>query len=150
MQLREAQLSDIPELQRIRHSVRENVLSNPALVTEPDYVEYLSRRGKGWVGEIDGQLAGFAIADLQGRSIWALFVRPECEGRGLGRALHDAMLRWYFSQTQETVWLSTAPNTRAEGFYQRAGWKITGLTASGELRFEMQHEVWQAATPPAD
>ncbi|GAB2863510.1 GNAT family N-acetyltransferase [Hymenobacter ruber] len=137
MKIREAQVADISQMSEIRLSVRENALSNPALVTYDDYVEYLTRRGKGWVAEVDGQLAGFAIADLQGHSVWALFVHPNFDRKGIGRALHDTMLAWYFGQTTEPVWLSTAPGTRAEGFYRRAGWRETNRTASGEVRFEL-------------
>ncbi|UOQ97047.1 GNAT family N-acetyltransferase [Hymenobacter sp. 5317J-9] len=127
----------------VRLSVRENVLNTPGLVTFADYVDHLTRRGKGWVAEADGRTVGFAIADLQGHSIWALFVHPDFAGRGAGRMLHDAMLNWYFSQTAETVWLSTAPGTRAEAFYCRAGWQFLGLLASGEAKFEMTMSLWQ-------
>ena len=146
---REARLSDIPELERVRFAVRENVLSNPALVTPADYVNYLTRRGRGWVATLaDGQtVTGFAIADLQGHSIWALFVDPAYDRRGIGKQLHRRMLDWYFGQTPEAVWLSTAPGTRAEEFYRRQGWQDVGRTSSGEVRFEMTAARWAAAAP---
>ena len=96
-----------------------------------------SHRGKGWVAEVDGRIIGFAIADLQGRSIWALFIHPDFDRQGIGRALHDIMLNWYFGQTTGPVKLSTAPGTRAAGFYRCAGWRETGHAASGEVQFEM-------------
>ena len=142
MILREAELSDIPELERVRFAVRENMLSNPSLVTPAHYADYLSRRGRGWVAEVKGQVAGFAIADLLGHSIWALFVHPDHEGQGVGKPLHQRMLDWYFAQTSETVWLSTGPGTRAEEFYRRQGWQETGRTSSGEVRFEMTAGEW--------
>ena len=64
-------------------AVKENVLSNPALVTDKDCEEYLNVRGKGWVCETDNQIIGFAIADLKENNIWALFIRPEYEGLGI-------------------------------------------------------------------
>lgn len=142
MQFREAWISDIHQIQIVRHSVRENTLSDPALVTDADCAEYLTVRGKGWVCEEEGKIVGFAIADLQDRNIWALFVRPEYEGKGIGKQLHDTMLDWYFSQTRETVWLGTAPHTRAEQFYMRAGWTAVGLVNKGEVKFEMQFDDW--------
>src|SRR5690242_6691348 len=126
MTIREALPGDIQRLSIIRNSVKENVLSNPGLVTENDYLEYLTQRGKGWVCEEDNNIAGFAIADLQDHNIWALFVKPDQEGKGVGRMLHDHMLDWYFNQTTETVWLGTAPNSRAANFYRRAGWTEIG------------------------
>lgn len=142
MLFREALSSDIPQIQIVRHTVKENVLSNPALVTDQDCEEYLTVRGKGWVCEVDNLIVGFAIADLQGHNIWALFLRPEYEGKGIGRTLHDTMLDWYFSQTRETVWLATSPGTRAESFYVKAGWMKVGVTKHGEIKFEMAYEDW--------
>jgi GNAT superfamily N-acetyltransferase len=143
MLIRQAHVADIESLTEIRFAVRENMLNNPALVTYDDYVDYLTRRGKGWLAEEAGRIVGFAIADLQGHSIWALFVHPDFDRRGIGRVLHDTMLTWYFTQTAEPVWLSTAPNTRAEAFYQQAGWLALGLRPSGEVKFEMDAATWQ-------
>ena len=147
MHFREAKLTDIPALFDVRYSVTENVLRNRALVTVADTEDYLTRRGKGWVCEVSGQIVGFAIADLQDHNIWALFLRPELVGHGIGKHLHRLMLDWYFAQTPETVWLSTGPGTRAEEFYRRQGWRETGRTASGGVRFEITKEEWQSQPP---
>jgi len=143
MIFREATIHDIPQIQIVRHTVKENVLSNPALVTDKDCAEFLTVHGKGWVCEIDYAVIGFAIADLQEKNIWALFLRPEYEGRGIGKELHDMMLDWYFDQTKETVWLGTAANTRAEKFYRKAGWKEVGTHGKGEIKFEMSKADWK-------
>ncbi|SNC67632.1 Acetyltransferase (GNAT) family protein [Hymenobacter gelipurpurascens] len=143
MLFREAQTPDIPQLSMVRLSVQENRLSNPALVTARDYTDYLTQRGKGWLCEAEGTIVGFGIADLLGHSIWALFVLPEFAGQGIGKRLHELMLNWYFAQASETVWLSTAPGTRAEAFYRRQGWQETGRTKSGEVRFEMTIGEWK-------
>ncbi len=58
MHLREAHPADIPQLMDVRFSVKENVLTNRALVTEADNEDYLTRRGKGWVAEVDGRIVG--------------------------------------------------------------------------------------------
>ncbi|MEI6407987.1 MAG: GNAT family N-acetyltransferase [Bacteroidota bacterium] len=113
MIFRTATLEDIPQIQIVRHAVKENRLSNPALVTDADCAEFITERGKGWVCVVENRVVGFAIADLRGHNIWALFVDPEYEGKGIGRRLHDTMLDWYFSQTSEDVWLGTSPGTRA-------------------------------------
>lgn len=141
MLFREATPADIPGLFEVRFSVTENVLRTPGLVTAATTEDYLTRRGKGWVGVEEGRIVGFAVADLQDHNIWALFVRPEYAGRGIGKQLHHLMLAWYFAQTSEPVWLSTGPGTRAEEFYRRQGWHETGRTASGEVRFEMTSEM---------
>jgi RimJ/RimL family protein N-acetyltransferase len=140
---REANTADIKQIQVVRNSVKENVLSDPRLVTDSDCEEYLNIRGKGWVCEIENTIVGFSIADLQDHNIWALFVHPDNEGNGIGKTLHQLMLDWYFTQTQTTVWLSTAPNSRAELFYRKAGWKETGIRKNGEIKFEMTSEEWR-------
>jgi GNAT superfamily N-acetyltransferase len=142
MLIRVAQVADIPTMSEIRLAVKENVLSTPGLVTYNDYVEHLTRRGKGWVAEVDGHIVGFAVVDLQDHNIWALFVHPDFDRQGIGRALHDTMLTWYFSQTNEPVWLGTEPGTRAEAFYRKAGWQATGGRANGEIKFELSADKW--------
>ena len=143
MQFREATIQDILGIQRVRNSVKENVLSDPNLVTDTDCIDYITRRGKGWVCEIDGKIIGFSIADVQGNNIWALFLEPEWEGKGIGKKLHRLMMDWYFSKTDKTVWLSTAPASRAEGFYRKAGWTETGIYGKGEIKFEMTQNDWK-------
>ncbi|HEX4875854.1 MAG TPA: GNAT family N-acetyltransferase, partial [Chitinophagaceae bacterium] len=73
MGLREATLNDIKEMQRIRNAVKENVLSDPALVKDEDVADYISKRGKGWVVEENDYLLGFAIVSLADKNVWALF-----------------------------------------------------------------------------
>lgn len=142
MMLREATADDIKQIQVVRNSVRENALSDPALVTDADCKDFITARGKGWVYEADSTIVGFAIVDMRENNIWALFLHPQFEGRGIGRQLHDRMLDWYFAQTQKAVWLGTAPGTRAESFYRKAGWKETGTHGKGEIKFEMTHADW--------
>lgn len=143
MIFREALVSDIKQMQVVRLAVKENVLSNPALVTDADVEDYITRRGKGWVCCVDDVVVGFAIADLVDHNIWALFVDPPSEAKGIGSKLHDMMMDWYFEQTAEMVWLSTAPGSRAETFYRMKGWRENGTYGRGEVKFEMRKDEWQ-------
>lgn len=142
MIIREAVIDDVPALQVIRHAVKENVLSDPSLVTNEDCIAYLTVRGKGWVSLSGNVITGFAIADLEDHNIWALFVHPDHEQKGIGKLLHDTMMNWYFSQTGITAWLSTDARTRAEQFYRKAGWKETGKYGKTEIKFEMDAATW--------
>lgn len=142
MNIRQANISDIPPIQVVRNAVTENTLSDPALVPDSDVAVWITQKGRGWVAEVDNTIVGFAIADLQDHNIWALFLLPGFERMGIGRALHDTMLHWYFAQTRHTVWLSTSPGTRAEGFYRKAGWKEAGTFGKGEIKFEMSYTDW--------
>jgi GNAT superfamily N-acetyltransferase len=143
MKFAEASAEHVPAMHKVRMAVRENALSNPNLVTEKDYAEMLENGGKGWVCFEEDALVGFAIVDLPKRNIWALFVLPGFENQGVGRRLQELMLDWSFAQKDvESLWLSTAPGTRAERFYQKTGWQKTGFTASGEIRFELSRDNW--------
>ena len=144
MKIREAEVKDIPQIQVVRNLVKENRLSDPNLVPDSDVEDYMFRRGKGWVCEISNEIVGFAIADLVDNNIWALFVHPGFERMGIGKKLHDEMMNWYFTQTGKPVWLGTAPNTRAEAFYRKAGWKEVGVHGKGEIKFEMTKDEWQS------
>ncbi len=144
MTFREAQVTDIKQIQIVRNLVRENVLSNPELVTDEDCKEFLSVRGKGWVCIVDDFVIGFSIVDLRESNIWALFVHPDYESRGIGKKLHKLMIDWYFSQTQKTVWLGTAPATRAQKFYNYNGWKQVGKHGDKEIKFELSYEMYVA------
>ncbi len=141
---REAQLSDIPQMQVVRNAVTENTLSDPALVPDADYVIFMTQRGKGWVSVVDETVAGFAIVDVQDNNIWALFVHPAAAAKGMGKQLQRLMLNWYFAQTDAPLWLGTAPGTRAERFYTLTGWRPCGLMSNGEMRFEMTKDEWLA------
>ena len=146
MIIREAQIDDINQIQIVRNSVIENTLSAPNLVRDEDCKEFMTVKGKGWVCEIDNQIVGFAIADLKEKNIWALFLNPKFEKKGIGQLLHKTMLDWYFTQTRDTVWLGTAFNTRAEKFYRKAGWTEVGTNGTKEIKFEMTFDDWTIST----
>jgi GNAT superfamily N-acetyltransferase len=145
MFFREANIQDIKQIQVVRNAVKENTLSDPALVTDQDCETYMTIRGKAWVCEIDRTIVGFAFVDMKENNIWALFVTPEHAEKGIGKQLHNMMLDWYFSITDKTVWLGTAPNTRAETFYRKQGWKETGIHGK-EIKFEMTASDWKNRT----
>jgi GNAT superfamily N-acetyltransferase len=123
-------------MHRVRMSVRENRLVSMQL-TEADYVDAIESRGHGWVVELEGSIVAFAIGDASNGSIWALFVEPGFEGRGFGRLLHDEMVNWLWQQGHDRLWLTTDPGTRAQRFYEAAGWRTVGLGPHGEVRLEL-------------
>ena len=139
---REAEIKDIPQIQIVRNAVKENRLSDPSLVPDKDVEEYIMNRGKGWVCEIDKRIAGFAIVDLVDNNVWALFMHPDFEAKGIGKKLHQIMMDWYFDNTKEKIWLGTAPHSRAEKFYRMQDWKEIGMHGKGEIKFEMDYKIW--------
>lgn len=142
MTFREAVPADIKQIQVVRNSVKENMLSDPALVSDQDCEEYMTTRGKAWVCETDERIVGFAYVDMKENNIWALFVQPEYSGKQIGKVLHKMMLDWYFSVNDTTLWLGTAPQTKAENFYRMQGWKEIGMHGK-EVKFEMTADAWK-------
>lgn len=134
--LRIAGCDDIAGMHRVRLAVRENRLSHPDRITAADYRAALDSLGRGWVIEAQGEIVAFAIAYASG-SVWALFVDPAHEGRGHGRALHAAMVDWLWSRGLAQLTLTTAPGSRAEGFYRRLGWQACGVEGS-DLRMTLE------------
>jgi GNAT superfamily N-acetyltransferase len=134
--LRPAERGDVGAMQRIRASVQENRLISRAL-SEADYLQAIERDGRGWVMEVDGRVLGFAIANSVTANIVALFVDPEHERQGHGRRLHDAAVEWLWSQGARKLWLTTEAGTRAQRFYEYAGWQCAGNAEHGELRYEL-------------
>jgi GNAT superfamily N-acetyltransferase len=120
---RRAVSADIPAMARIRLAVTENTLADPARITVGMYEDYLDRLGRGWVAESAGEIVAFCYADKTDASIWALFVQPGHEGRGLGKALLARAVAWLFEAGHERVHLTTGANTRADRFYSAQGWE---------------------------
>ena len=137
MKIREATAGDVPAMHAIRLRVRENRLSDPSVVQEHHYHQFMARDTKSWVCQVDGALAGFVMADVEQHNLWALFIAPERERRGIGRALHEVMSVWYFTRA-DRLRLTTSPRTRAERFYRRAGYTAVGEASNGELIFELR------------
>jgi GNAT superfamily N-acetyltransferase len=126
---------DIPGMVAVRFAVHENRLSDPGYLTPQMWLDGLETSGNAnsWVGELDGTIVGFSIGRIREADIWALFVDPEFEGRGIGKHLLDLATQWLFAAGVEAVELSTTAHTRADDFYQRQGWERGELNAKGEV-----------------
>lgn len=115
--------------------MRENRLSETTTISEASYLPYIAA-GSAWVALAGSNLIGFAAIDAAARSVWALFVDPDAEGAGIGRALHVSMLDWARQRGIARLSLSTEEGSRAVQFYKRAGWLQTGIVPDGEVFFE--------------
>jgi GNAT superfamily N-acetyltransferase len=132
--IRKAGFADIPDLMRLRAAVHENRLSGPNQVTAEDVADFLET-GEIWVWEESRRILGFSAGDAEIGWIWALFVDPEHEGRGIGRALLALACRTLVRAGFRNATLTTDPGTRAAGFYRRAGWTDSGRTEDDEIIF---------------
>ncbi|UIJ79122.1 GNAT family N-acetyltransferase [Rhizobium leguminosarum] len=132
--LRKAIVQDIMELKFVRSSVFENILCDVSKVTDNDYEWFVKNPGVA-VWEDNGVIVGFSAADPRDGSIWALFVAPGFEKKGIGSCLLAEACACLRSAGVERAWLSTDPSTRAERFYRAAGWEHVG-EKDKELLFE--------------
>jgi GNAT superfamily N-acetyltransferase len=133
--LRQAVRSDLPDLLRVRYAVLENRPSR--IIPDSQVIEALEVAGRGWVIELDGVIAAFAIGNAVTGSVFALFVDPAHQGHGYGRRLHDTVVEWLWSQGLDRIWLNTQPGTRAQRFYEKLGWLCCGPAGNGQLRLEL-------------
>ena len=138
--LRQAFREDIPGMHAVRRAVRENKLISDA-IREEHYVPAIESTGRGWIIEEDETVVAFAVGNAETGNIWALFVHLEHEGKGYGKKLQDTMIRWLFDKGLTRVYLSTAPGTRAQSFYEATGWKFTGIDSRGEATYERDAPV---------
>ena len=137
--IRLAEQADIPAIFAIRTSVRENHLSREQLTEmgiTPDAISQAMEAAPCiWVAEFEGVAAGFAMADAEDGCVFAAFVLPEFEGLGLGRSLMARAEAFLFLH-HPTIWLETAENSRASGFYRNLGWQAVANLPEGDIRFE--------------
>jgi len=132
--IRRATEADRARISEIRFSVKENILRDPTRVT-PDMVTWFIDNPGIWLWEEDGKVLGFSAADTRDGTIFALFIDPGHEGRGIGRALFAKALESLREAGHTTGSLTTQPGSRADRFYQRAGWKAVGTSERGERIF---------------
>ncbi|MCG7536666.1 GNAT family N-acetyltransferase [Pseudoalteromonas sp. OOF1S-7] len=128
---------DIVRMSEIRLQVTENRLSDPGKVTPQMYQAHIAGQGKSWVCELNGLIVGFASAARQDGSIWALFILPEYEGLGMGKALLDLACEWLFSEGHKVLSLYTEINTRADGFYGAQGWSRGQEDEHGDVSYTL-------------
>jgi GNAT superfamily N-acetyltransferase len=128
MIFREIERRDVSELFAVRAATRENALSSDQLaglgITEESVRAMLGATHRGWLCEIDGEVAGFAMGNRKNGEMWVVAVLPEYEGRGIGSELLARVENWLWSEGWNDIWLTTDvdPSLRAYGFYRGRAW----------------------------
>lgn len=85
----------------------------------PENLRERSQRCDLMVAEDDGRVVG--CAGLDGDWVWGVFVDPDCQGRGVGRLLMDAIER--IARNRRVRMLGLHSSTTAADFYRRLGWR---------------------------
>jgi GNAT superfamily N-acetyltransferase len=136
-----AVLEDIAALKHIRDNVTENALVT-LRIEHADYVRAFTEEGRAWTCVVDGAPVGFVCVRPGHRDVWALFVRADHEGRGIGDALMDVAEQWMFAHPAriDEMHLSTEQGTRAERLYARRGWQRQGVVR-GEVVYTLPRRI---------
>ena len=138
--IREARRDDMPGIYHVRTSVTENLLTGEQLaargITNESVAASFEKDSKGWVAVDRDLVVGFSIADRATASIFALFVLPAYERRGLGGRLLALAMDWLWHNGLTRVWLTTDAETRALRFYLARGFMITAAPEHEDLRLE--------------
>lgn len=140
--LRPASTRDVETLFDIRCSVHENHESREELAligVTPDSIAHMIKSGDyiTLIADVNGEAAGFSMAKVSDSYVFACFVRPGYEGRGVGRAIMEAAEEGLRHSGCTHAWLSTGadPDLRAVGFYRHLGWKEDGVQENGLIRY---------------
>lgn len=142
MHIRPATIDDVEALFDIRCSVRENYMSREemvelditpatvrAMIASGDYCVPLACHGTTPVG--------FAMAEIAAGYVFALFVRPTHESKGIGSTLLHLVEEDLRCHGILDAYLVTEanPQQRAFGFYRHHNWLDAGLLKDGQMRF---------------
>lgn len=142
-QIRPATVDDVAAMFQVRLAVTENRMTRDALaavgVTPDSIAEAIRSAPCAWVATTEGEVAGFAMVDLDSACLFALFVRSNHEGRGMGSALCQVCEQALFAQ-HEVAWLETAKTSRAARLYRHLGWGNESDIGDGDIRLTKRRD----------
>lgn len=139
--IRVATVDDIEHLFDVRTCVSQNHLSREQMdvlgITPQVLAEAIQDGPCVWVAELDGATVAFSMVDQAQGEVFAMFVRPHYENRGLGRLLM-AVAEAALFERHDTIFLVTdgRDEVRANGFYRRLGWSALAQVGDGDVRYE--------------
>jgi GNAT superfamily N-acetyltransferase len=136
VRVRHADAADAPELSAIEAAAGERFRTIPELAFvadhdpsfSPEVLDPALAEGRVWVAEDKEEVVGYALAlDLDGQPhLEQISVLPEWSGRGVGRALLDAVAAWAASvQGASSVTLATYRDVPWNApLYAHLGWAV--------------------------
>lgn len=130
MLLRPYSPGDAEPLGRLWYASWRSVGLDTPAVAEADVIARVPREAAGrWtttVAEAGGEMVGFVALALAETRLDQLFIAPEAQGQGVGRALFDVAVQ----AMPQGFWLSTqAANVRARRFYEGLGMSLDRVEA---------------------
>lgn len=139
--LRMATVDDVESLFEIRTSVVQNHLSREQMdalgITAQVLRSAINEGPCIWLAEVDQWPVAFSMIDRAEGEVFAMFVRPAFENRGLGRLLMAAAEAELFKAHERIVLVTDGrQEIRANGFYQRLGWSVVERVDAQDVRYE--------------
>ncbi|AEN64716.1 GCN5-related N-acetyltransferase [Enterobacter soli] len=142
--IRTAQPSDVNSIFDVRTSVTENHLSREEMrligITESAVADMIEQSQCAWVAILNDNVIGFSMILPDEGCLFAAFVLPEYQGRGIGRRLVELAEHELFKH-HETAWLETDKNSRAAQFYMQLGWVKKKNIDGTDIRLEKSRDV---------
>ncbi|MCU6668261.1 GNAT family N-acetyltransferase [Enterobacteriaceae bacterium H4N4] len=137
--IRPAAIDDVEAIFDVRTSVTENHLSREEMrqmgITESVVGAMIQHTPCAWVATDGASIVGFSMILPDEGCLFAAFVLPAYQSRGIGRALVTTAEAELFKH-HVTLWLETAKNSRAEMFYTRLGWGNKKEIDKRDIRLE--------------
>ncbi|MCX0498474.1 N-acetyltransferase [Erwinia billingiae] len=90
-------------------------------ITESVVADMIEKNHCAWVATDNDKIIGFTMILPDEGCLFAAFVLPEYEGRGVGRRLVVLAEQELFKH-HEIAWLETDKNSLAAKFYMQLGW----------------------------
>lgn len=139
IRIKPAEAADVVGIFNVRTSVNENVLTIEELadmgITPGSVTTMITTEPCAWVAVENGKVVGFSMINQEEGSLFAAFVLPTHEGRGVGRSLVTEAEKHLFDR-HASCWLETGSTTRAAGFYRNLGWSNEQDVGDGDIRLE--------------
>ncbi|MCH9844812.1 MAG: GNAT family N-acetyltransferase [Alphaproteobacteria bacterium] len=90
--------------------------------------------GQHWhlVAEHEGNIIGWAAAELVKNEIIALYVASDYQGKGIGRAFYRLMMK-KLDSTKPIIIYAVMGNERAQQFYQKNGFQLIEQPSQNEI-----------------
>ncbi|EFE97974.1 GNAT family N-acetyltransferase [Serratia odorifera] len=137
--IRQALITDVDSIFDVRTSVIENHLSREEMrqmgITESVVADMIQNGPCAWVAIDNMKVVGFSMVLQDEGCLFAAFVLPDHENKGIGRRLVMAAEKELFKH-HEVIWLETAKNSRAAKFYKHLGWGNKTDVGDADIRLE--------------
>ncbi len=139
VRIRVAVPSDVNGLFTVRTSVQENMMTREEMqalgITEASVSAMIAASDCAWVATQGEEIIGFSMIIPEEACLFAAFVLPGHQGKGIGKRLVSVAEDALFS-LHPSAWLETGKRTRAAAFYRHTGWGNETDIGDGDIRLE--------------